>query len=144
MKEETYHLGVKAIIRNEKGKILLLKVNLKQLTHTKIAYWDIPGGRVQVGGAVEDTLKRELLEETGITTVNAISPFSMVLSNIRIPVDSGAVGLILASYMCEVEDSTQIKLSEEHIEYGWFTPKEAAKLLSVKYPSEFLQKLATI
>ena len=58
--EDSYHLGVKALIRNERGEILLLKVNVAKLRNATIAYWDIPGGRVQRGDTVETTLHREI------------------------------------------------------------------------------------
>ncbi len=61
----------------------------------------------------------------------------MVLSKIRIPTDEGDVGLILAIYECHIDESQPIKLSEEHTEFSWFNPIEAAKLLEVKYPKEF-------
>lgn len=54
MSEDVFHLGVKAIIQNTDGKILLLKVNLKKLkAFNGEAYWDIPGGRIKQGDSVE-------------------------------------------------------------------------------------------
>jgi hypothetical protein len=51
MNEDFFHLGIKALIKNADGKILLLKVNTAKLKdfHGE-PYWDIPGGRVQNGG----------------------------------------------------------------------------------------------
>lgn len=145
MNEDSFHLGVKAIIRNNEGKILLLKVNLKQLKNFKgEAYWDIPGGRIQKDSTIEDTLKREVQEETGICTIHKFLPFSMVLSKIRIPIDKDSVGLVLSTCICEVGDINNIKISNEHTEYKWFSSKEAAKLLSFKYPQEFIQKLSEL
>jgi 8-oxo-dGTP diphosphatase len=141
MAEDCFHLGVKALIQNENNQILLLKVNLAKLKGTKEAYWDIPGGRVQRGDDVVSTLKRELKEETGISIIKKFTLFSMVLSNIRIPVSDGDVGLILVAYLCEVATDSTINLSDEHTEYQWFTPVEAAQLLRVKYPPEFTDKL---
>jgi 8-oxo-dGTP pyrophosphatase MutT (NUDIX family) len=141
VKEDCFHLGVKALIQNENNQILLLKVNLAKLKGTKEAYWDIPGGRVQQGDDVVSTLRRELKEETGITNIKQFTPFSMVLSNIRIPVGDGDVGLILAAYLCEAEKDSTINISDEHTEYRWFAPVEAAQLLRVKYPPEFTEKL---
>lgn len=142
MNEDSFHLGIKALIRNNKGEILLLKVNPKNLKgFSGEPYWDIPGGRIHKGDSVEETLKREIREETGISGVDKITPFSMVLSNIRIPVENYDVGLILAVYLCEVGGADKIVLSEEHVEYNWFLPKEAAHLLKVKYPAEFTNKL---
>lgn len=141
MNEDIFHLGVKAIIRDINGKILLLKVNLRELKgQTGIAYWDLPGGRIQQGSSVENTLKRELKEETGIL-IKSIKPFFMVLSNIRIPVENGDVGLILSAYLCDVGNVSEIKISSEHTEAKWFSPAKATKLLEFKYPKEFTEKL---
>ena len=143
MNEDIFHLGIKAIIRNQKGEILLLKVNKETLKgYSGDAYWDIPGGRIHKGSSIEETLKREVEEETGIRNIKSIKPFSMVLSNIRIPTsENGTVGLILSSYICEIEETIQITLSEEHREDNWFLPEEASKLLEFKYPKEFTEAI---
>jgi len=144
-KEDIFHLGIKAIIKNSKGEILLLKTNIANLKgHKGKAYWDIPGGRIHKENMVEETLRREVKEETGISPIKSFKPFSMVLSNIRIPIKNGSVGLILSSYICEVGNIKNIKLSDEHIEHKWFKPKEAAKLLEFKYPKEFVEKIAEL
>ena len=143
MLEDCFHLGIKAIIRNGEGKILLLKVNPKQLKEfNDKPYWDIPGGRVHKGNTTEETLRREVEEETGITSIKSCTPFSMVLSNIRIPIEDDSVGLILSSYLCDVDNIGEIKISDEHIEFDWFTPQKAKELLSVKYPKGFVEKLS--
>ncbi len=144
--EDNFHLGIKAIIRNDEGKILLLKTNPQTLKgFSGEPYWDIPGGRIHKNSSIEETLKREVEEETGITSIQSFKPFSMVLSNnVRIPVDNGTVGLILSSYLCDVGNVTNIKISEEHTEFGWFSLLEAEKLLTVKYPKEFVDKLSEL
>lgn len=140
--EDNFHLGIKALIRNYAGQILLLKVNKEKLKgFTGEAYWDIPGGRIQKGQTVEETLKREVEEEIGAKEVLNIKPFSMVLSKIRIPQGDDSVGLILGAYTCEIPENTEIKLSNEHIEAKWFSPDEASKLLETKYPVEFTEKI---
>jgi 8-oxo-dGTP pyrophosphatase MutT (NUDIX family) len=143
--EDIFNLGIKALIRNKKGEILLLKTDTRQLKgYDGKAYWDIPGGRIQKDDTVEDTLKREIEEETGIKDVKNIRPFDMVLSNIRIPRESSDVGLILSIHTCEVENVIDIKLSEEHTEVKWFSPRKAAKLLEFKYPKKFTYKLKSL
>lgn len=145
MNEDVFHLGIKALIRNDSGKILLLKVNLEKLqNHSLGAYWDIPGGRIHKDSTVEDTLRREVEEETGITSIKSFSKLDMVLSNIRIPLGDSTLGLILGVYVCDVEKPFEIKISEEHTEAQWFDPKEAADLLKVKYPADFCSKIATL
>lgn len=90
---------------------------------------------------MEETLIREVEEETGIDTIESIQPFSMTISNIRIPNGLSDFGLVLASYTCTVREPINIRLSEEHTEYGWFTVPEAAKLLAYKYPQTFIDQL---
>jgi len=144
MNEDSFHLGIKALIRNQDAKVLLLKVNIDKFREFKgEAYWDIPGGRIHKGHTIEDTLKREVEEETGINTIKSFTPFHMVLSNLRIPIDDETnVGLILSAYICDVENVGEIKLSEEeHTEAQWFAPQEASKLLETKYPKEFTEKI---
>ena len=143
--EDCFHLGIKALIQDTGSNILLLKVNTNELKkYSGDPYWDIPGGRLQVGDDIESTIRREINEETGIIKINSFTFFSAVLSNIRIPVGNSTVGLILFTYLCFIENSTSITLSNEHTEYGWFSPKDAAKLLEVKYPLEFTEKLRII
>lgn len=140
--EDKFHLGIKALIKNSAGQILLLKVNKEKLkVFDGEAYWDIPGGRIQKGSTVEETLVREVEEEIGIKEITNIKPFSMVLSKIRIPQGEDSVGLILGAYICEIPENSNIKLSDEHIEANWFTPLEASKLLEIKYPIEFTDKI---
>jgi len=142
MNEDLYFLGIKGIIRNSDGKVLLLKVNTLKFGRTDtLEYWDIPGGRVQIGDSIEETLRREIQEETGIKKIKNIRPFLMVLSKIRIPKDGKDYGLILSTYTCDIEEGEKITLSDEHVDYDWFDLDKASELLSVKYPKEFTEKI---
>lgn len=142
MNEDVFNLGVKAIIKNKENKILLLQINKQELIGENNAYWDIPGGRIKKGQSVEETLRNEIQEETGLDKVKIIEKLTMVLSNIRIPTRDGSdVGLILLVYLCELENADKIILSKEHVKYDWFRPKEASKLLEYKYPKEFTQTM---
>lgn len=145
MNEDTFHLGIKGLIRQSDGKILLLKVNTEKLQAEKQAYWDLPGGRIQKDHTVTDTLQREIEEETGVSDLQNVKSVGMVLSNIRIPVtQNDSVGLILGIYECTIPENATIALSDEHSDLGWFSPKEAAELLEVKYPKEFCQEVAQL
>ena len=140
---DCFHLGVKGLVRNTEGKLLLMKANPKKLHQCEDAFWDIPGGRVHRGEAHIDTLKRELHEETGINDkfLN-IQPLAMVLSNIRIKkIDSLDVGLIYSIYLCDIGPAISVQMSDEHTDFGWFTPQEAANHLKNLYPRELTEIL---
>jgi 8-oxo-dGTP pyrophosphatase MutT (NUDIX family) len=148
--EDVFHLGIKGLIRNQAGKIMLLQVNPEHLKdHGHLAdadkqYWDLPGGRVEKGSTVTETLQREIAEETGITDISNIQPIGMVLSNIRIPVGEENFGLILGVYSCTIPPDASVTISHEHLAVEWVEPAEAAKRLMIKYPPEFCDLIAKL
>jgi len=143
--EDIYNLGIKALITNRAGQILLLQVNKQELIDENRAYWDIPGGRVKHGESIEQTLTQEIAEETKLQ-LKEFKYFDSILSKIRIPQHPGdtvGVGLILFIYRCAiVDENAPIALSREHSQYRWCTPAEASELLRVKYPASFTSKLS--
>lgn len=142
MAEDNFHLGIKALIRNGRGEVLLLHVD-PALVQGK-EYWDIPGGRMQRGQSTEETLRREIEEETGVGDVKIGKHIGMVLSPIRLPFADGDVGLILGIYKCEISADANIIPADGMIEYAWLPPAEAAKRLSSKYPPEFCELVARL
>jgi 8-oxo-dGTP diphosphatase len=133
-KEDSFHLGVKALIPNHEGKLLLLQRN----------DWDLPGGRIQKNESLESALKREVYEETGLQNITRISPFVMTLSSIRIPLQKEDVGLIFAIFLCAISIETPIRLSHEHLHFDWFDPSKAAELLAKNFPYELTEKIAQL
>lgn len=114
--EQLYHLGVKAIIQNAQGQVLMLK-------RAGGAFWDLPGGRVQIDENLPDTLIREVKEETGIIDLQHIqSVGDLVVTPIAIPITIGnitiAAKLLLRYYTCFVAHP-HITLSDEHSEFLW-------------------------
>lgn len=141
MSEDCFHLGIKALIKKD-GLYLLLRVNPATLVrYSGEPYYDLPGGRIHVGETVEEVLRREVEEETGITDIQSFAPLNMVLSPLRIPVNGGDVGLILSVYVCEIGEVGDIHISDEHLDFGWFSANQAAELLSYKFPREFVDML---
>lgn len=56
-------VGVKAFLRNSKGKYLLLHRSSEKYKNTN-GTWDIVGGRIDPGSKLMDNLRREIREET--------------------------------------------------------------------------------
>lgn len=140
--EKLFYLGIKGLIKNSEGRLLLLKSSLRDhVAGTKI-YWDIPGGRIEEGADVLTTLRREIAEETGITDVLNPKFFTAAVSHHQIPIDgTRKAGLVLMIYTVEIPEESEIKLSPEHTEYEWVDASEAAIRLSNKYPEEFTSRL---
>lgn len=138
--EKMFYVGVKALIEDEQGKILLLKAPEWEKGNIE-AHWDIPGGRIQTGGDVLDTLEREIEEETGINQIESSEFITAVISNHQIKLEDQMLGLVLMIYEVKVPSGCKITLSNEHTAFEWFDKKEAAMRLTDKYPPEFTEKL---
>jgi ADP-ribose pyrophosphatase YjhB (NUDIX family) len=61
-----YQASVGAMIFNEQGQLLLC-----QHTYRRLYPWGLPGGDLKVGEDPMDGIKREILEETGLTVQDA-------------------------------------------------------------------------
>lgn len=143
MNEDSFHLGIKGLIRNQAGELLLVRVSPKHTGGRD--YWDLPGGRMHKGSSVEATLRREIEEEIGVRDVEIGRRVDMILSTIRIPLQNGSdVGLILSIYACRIPADADLTLSGEHTEREWCPPEAAAARLSAKFPPEFCQLIAAL
>ena len=142
MKEDIFHLGIKAIIRNEEGRILLLENNPKYASGLNSPHWDLPGGRIKKGDYIEATLKRELAEEIGIGDVEIIKFIDASVSNFSVHTGKQTVGLVLFTYLCPIKNPSQVELiDDEHIQYQWVSPEKAAKLLKVRFSNSLAEKI---
>ena len=140
-KEKLFQVGIKALITNDEGEILVLDSGDWHLKHQK-RHWDIPGGRIQEGHSALETLKREVGEETGVKRITKSEFFTAIVSNFAdIPVGEHKVGLLLIIYKVTISANSKIVLSNEHTGYEWVSAKEAAKRLAYKYPPEFTSLL---
>jgi 8-oxo-dGTP diphosphatase len=57
-------VGINAVARTEDGRVLLIK-------RSDTGMWALPGGTVEWGETLQETLPRELLEEAGVEEVEA-------------------------------------------------------------------------
>jgi len=101
---------VGALIFNDKNQLLIVK------THKWKGKYTIPGGHVEMGEYLEDALKREIQEETGLNLVKA-----KYLCYQEFVFDESfwqKRHFIFFDFVCRVEDGV-VQLNEEAQEYAW-------------------------
>jgi len=118
-----YMVGTRGIAIHD-DKILLLKWR-KQ---TGELYWDLPGGRLDVGESPEEALRREISEELPGNTVASIDGLVDVALDHHLDGDSP---IIMINYRITLS-SPSITISPEHTEFAWLTASELETLLTDK------------
>ena len=107
------------------GKVLLLKIRSKSAHHA--GKWEIPGGKVKKCEFFDDGLKREYLEETGLE-IDIDSLYNVVRNDYTACKTSEQIKSIqlIMKVTCQ---SDEVKISEEHDEYGWFSWDEVDAMI---------------
>lgn len=102
--EDTYRMSVHAVITDGRNGVLLLRQTYGNLS------WGLPGGAVDPGETVLDTLRRECREELGcevsIGPVTGIYYHKQFNSHVLL-------------FRCTLDPKAAIQLSEEHSEYKY-------------------------
>lgn len=140
MAERLFQIGIKALAKDNEGRVLLLK----SLASDGSERWDFPGGRMDENETFQQTLSRELLEEIGMDYVGDPHPVSSILSKITIATDKGDVGLVLLVYQVQLPKDIPIQLNDYEVDFGWYSPQEASLMIANKYPPEFTQQIADL
>ena len=107
---------VGAIVERGDGRILLFR------THKWRGLLGLPGGKVERGESLEDALRREILEETGLS-IQEIH-FVTVQDSIDSPEFFRPSHMILLNYHCRT-NGWEVKLNAEAEAFLWATPAEA-------------------
>lgn len=128
-----YSVRVYGILLNEKKQVLLLQLPEKYGADFGGGCWSLPGGKLEFGEPLLQTLSREILEETGLQNID-IAP-SPIAANQWGTEESKRVGVF---YLATTKDET-FCLSEEHQDGGWFDLEDAKEMMF--YQEELKQAL---
>ena len=144
--QKLFFVGVKGLIRNARGDILLLHAGPSPWRDRKESYWDLPGGRIEEGDDELTTLRKEIREETGIRDIYNEDYLQTVLSTPVLPIKDNdrTAGLLLRIWQVKIREENEITISQEHIGYEWVSPAEAAKRLRSKYLPDFCEYIQSI
>lgn len=114
-----YRISAKALIYNDKWQILLCKESNDT--------WDIPGGWLDHGENLHDSIKRELLEEMGLE-VTSISDKPECFITAHKESSKSRPWIANICYRVDVKD-LNFSRSDECVEIGFF---DATNLPSIK------------
>lgn len=116
-KKPTLFVAIKAFITHQ-GKVLVLRESPKNPTGTNPNKYDVVGGRMNPGEHFLDCLKREIMEETGLT-VEIKNPF---FTNEWRPVVKNEQWQIIGIFFKCTSEIDNVRLSHEHDDFKWIDP----------------------
>jgi 8-oxo-dGTP pyrophosphatase MutT (NUDIX family) len=112
---KTYFV-VTGIVQNPEGKILLLRKSPNDKIYP--GKWSFCSGYVKEFEAGEDSVLREIREETGLqATIEKSGKILEIVDDLK------QKKWVVACFLCKV-NSNGIKLCHENSEYRWVAPEE--------------------
>jgi ADP-ribose pyrophosphatase YjhB (NUDIX family) len=128
-------VGVKALLKNSKGLYLLIRKNPKKYPEMG-AKWEIVGGRIDPGSPLIENLKREIKEEVNLE-FSGEATLVAAQDILRNP----GKHVVRLTYTGTIEGEPQ--LSDEALEYKWFSFEEMRKLTREELDVYFKELLDT-
>jgi ADP-ribose pyrophosphatase YjhB (NUDIX family) len=111
----TLQVGVKALLCNPEGKVLLLLRSAKY--ETAEGTWDIPGGRIDADAPLRESLDREIREETKLALSG--EPMLAAAQDIFFSKSDGEKMHIVRLTYVGTASGEPVLDGEEHTEYKW-------------------------
>ena len=118
------------VVLFSKQKVLLLQhaTGQKEGEWDLQGHWDFPKGHVDKGETEIETATRELEEETGIKNIILLDNFRKTI-NYKIQKRDRKISKEVVFFIATTVE-TEINLSHEHVDYGWFDFTSALKQLT--------------
>lgn len=120
------------IFRRENKKIYYL------LLHYQAGHWDFPKGNIEKGEKLEETVKREVTEETGITEIEFLPDFKRWIKYFY-KIEGKNIFKIVTYLLTETK-TKEVKISWDHIGYKWLPFKEALEQLTFNNSKKVLER----
>ena len=120
-----YSVSAAAVVVRQDGRVLAIK-------RRDNGHWEPPGGVLDPGERIEDALKREVKEETGL----AVEPQALagVYQNMR-------QDIVSFVFRCTTVDETALRTTDEAADFGWLDRQEIQSLVDEAYAVRLLDAL---
>lgn len=127
-KKYKVEVGVKTLLFNKKGEFVVLYRDAKKYGFRN---WCIPGGRMESHETVEECLKREVFEETGIKSLKIAKLIAVqdIFYKGRDGTDKHAVRVTMISRENRPND---LKISDEHTDAMYISLEKALKMKNLE------------
>lgn len=122
MAEDKFWIGIHGVI-SERGRLLVLK-RAPEMRY-RPGSWDLPGGHLETGEGIEECLRREVREETGLR----------VEIDRLLGVHKAGGPYVQALYACRATETVgDLTLREhEHVDARWVRPRELSGMELIPY-----------
>jgi len=105
-------VAVRALIRDEQGRILLLK---RQNTAHFNGQWCLPGGKVEYGQRIEQALENEVQEETSLICRER----RFLFFTESLPGDESDFHFVTFYFYCRASGETSVNMESETFAWVW-------------------------
>ena len=122
---------VGAVIINAEGKLFLMR------SHKWRDGWVVPGGHIELGESMEEALRREVKEETGLEIYDI--RFLLYQEFVYDQAFWERRHFIFFDYACKT-DMEEVRLNSEAQEYRWVTVEQALELTIDAYTRRAIEK----
>ncbi len=101
-------------------------------------YWDFPKGHIEKGEKIEETVRREVEEETGLKDIKFVEGFKEWIRYF-FRFKGKTIFKIVTFYLAETKNE-KVAISGEHIGYQWLPYNQAFEQLTFQNAKEILKK----
>ncbi len=109
------------------------------LLHYEAGHWDFVKGHVEKNESEEETVKREILEETGLRNVRFVKDFRERI-NYFYRRRGTTVSKEVIFYLVEATENEEVKISGEHVGFDWLPYQQAYNRLTYKNAKDTIRK----
>lgn len=126
------------IFRKEGDKTFYLLLHYPSSAKAPKEYWDFPKGHIEKGEKIEETIKREVREETGLDDIRLVEDFKEWIKYFF--KFKGKNVFKIVTFLLAETKTKEVKVSFEHLGYEWLSYEKALEKLTFKNAKEILKK----